>query len=118
MKPTNAAAVFQVGNLDSALAYYTEVLGFSLDFRFGDYAGLKHGEVCLHLSGHSIHQRPVGAGSVYIFCDEVDAYCAAIRAKGARILAEPKAYAYGLRDFITVDPDGNHLAFGCEAKGG
>ncbi len=116
MKPTSAAAVFQVGNLDKALAYYTEVLGFSQDFRFGDYAGVKQGEVCLHLSGHSIHQRPVGAGSVYIFCDEVDAYCADIRAKGARILAEPKAYAYGLRDFIVVDPDGNHLSFGCEAK--
>ena len=28
----------------------------------------------------------------------------------------PKDYAYGMRDFIVADPDGNHLAFGCRSE--
>ncbi|MEZ0385809.1 MAG: VOC family protein [Verrucomicrobium sp.] len=113
MTARNAATVFQVSNLDEALKHYIEVLGFSEDFRFGDYAGIKLGEVCLHLSGHSIHDRPVGGGTVYIFCDEVDTYYADIVSKGAKVKAEPRSYDYGMRDFVAVDLDGNHLGFGC-----
>ena len=29
----------------------------------------------------------------------------------------PKDYPYGRRDFEMVDPDGNSLAFSCEARG-
>ncbi|HEX8372403.1 MAG TPA: VOC family protein [Chthoniobacterales bacterium] len=115
MNTQNIAPVFQVSNLDSALRHYIEILGFSEDFRFGDYAGVKLGGACLHLSGHSIQDRPVGGGTAYIFCDEVDSYYAEIKAKGATIKAEPRNYDYGMRDFETVDPDGNHLGFGCAA---
>lgn len=118
MKAESIAPVFQVSNLDAALKYYTGVLGFSEDFRFGEYAGLKRGGACLHLSGHSVHDRPVGAGNAYVFCDEVDAYYAEIVAKGAKTKAEPKTYDYGMRDFVVVDPDGNHLGIGCPAVKG
>ena len=116
MKAHVATPVFQVADLDAALKHYTEVLGFSEDFRFGDYAGVKLGDANLHLSGHSIHDRPVGAGTAYIFCDEVDTYFADIKAKGATVKADPKNYDYGMRDFMVVDPDGNHLGFGCPVE--
>jgi uncharacterized glyoxalase superfamily protein PhnB len=112
-----ATPVFQVSNLNAALKHYIEILGFTEDFRFGDYAGVKLGEACLHLSGHSIHDRPVGGGTAYFFCDEVDAYYAEITGKGAISKAEPKNYDYGMRDFLVVDLYGNHLGFGCEIKG-
>ncbi len=67
MTPQKAAAVFQVSNLEAALKHYKEVLGFEEEFRFGDYAGLKFGEVYLHLSGHNAHERPLGGGNVYVF---------------------------------------------------
>ena len=118
MNAQNAAAVFQVSDLEQSLRHYTEVLGFSEDFRFGDYAGLKLGEVSLHLSGHSVHERPLGGGTVYIFCDEVDSHHADIKAKGATIKVEPRSYDYGMRDFVIVDPDGNHLTFGCAVGNG
>lgn len=117
MKPRHAAPVFQVADVETSLRHYTEVLGFSADFRFGDYAGVKPGEVCLHLCRHSIHQRPVGGGTAYIFCAEpVDAYHAELGSRGAKLIAPPRDYAYGMRDFMVADPDGNHLAFGCKSE--
>jgi uncharacterized glyoxalase superfamily protein PhnB len=116
MKAQQSATVFQVSNLEAALKHYVEVLGFTEDFRFGDYAGVTIGDVCVHLCAHSIHQRPVGGGTVCIFADEVDSYYREIQAKGAQIKAEPRDYPYGMRDFMVVDPDGNHLSFGCEVK--
>lgn len=113
MNAETAAAVFQVSNVDAALKHYLDVLGFSKEFRFGDYAGVKIGQVSMHLSGHSIHQRPVGAGMIYISCDEVDTYHTDIKARGATIKTEPQTWDYGMRDFVVVDPDGNHLTFGC-----
>ncbi len=117
MKPRHAAPVFQVADLEASLRHYTEVLGFGADFRFGNYAGVKRGDVCLHLCAHSIHRRPVGGGTAYIFCAEpVDAYHAELASRGANLIAPPKDYAYGMRDFMVADPDGNHLAFGCRSE--
>ena len=116
MKTRHAAPVFQVADLAASLQHYTEILGFSLDFRFGDYAGVQLGEVCLHLCGHTIHQRPIGGGTVYIFCAEpVETYHAELVRRGANLIAPPRDYAYGMRDFIVADPDGNQLAFGCRS---
>lgn len=117
MKIRHVAPVFQVAALEASIRHYTEVLGFSADFRFGDYAGVQLGDVCLQLCGHTIHQRPVGGGTAYFFCAEpVDAYYAELVSRGAKMIAPPKDYAYGMRDFIVVDPDGNHLAFGCRSE--
>jgi catechol 2,3-dioxygenase-like lactoylglutathione lyase family enzyme len=40
MKTQGIGPVFHVSDLDGALKYYAEVLGFKEDFRFGDYAGV------------------------------------------------------------------------------
>jgi catechol 2,3-dioxygenase-like lactoylglutathione lyase family enzyme len=112
MKPVRVSPVFQVADLESAIGHYVGILGFTEDFRYGNYAGVRLGEVCLHLSGHSIHERPLRGGTAYLFCEEVDAYHAEIKARGARIKAEPRDWDDGMRDFMVVDLDGNHLAFG------
>ncbi len=116
MTPSSAAAVFQVTDLDAALKHYMEVFGFTEEFRYGEYAGIRMGKFALHLSGHNPHRRPAGGGNVYVFCDEVDGYFAELKRKGARLKSEPKDYPYGMRDFVAVDLDGNHLGFGCESK--
>jgi uncharacterized glyoxalase superfamily protein PhnB len=116
MTPQGAAAIFQVSNLDQALRYYIEVLGFSEDFRFEEYAGIKFGGACLHLCSHHAQDRPVGGGTVCVFCDEVDLYYAELKARGAHLKTEPRDYPYGMRDFMAKDLDGNHLSFGCESK--
>ena len=41
MKVQGVAPVFQVSSLGDSLKYYKEVLGFTEEFRFGDYAGVR-----------------------------------------------------------------------------
>lgn len=113
MKLNGAAAIFPVSDLDASLRYFIDVLGFSEDFRFGQYAGIKLDDCCLHLSAHSNPNTGApGTGAVYIFCDEIDGYYAQIAERGAVTDGEPKDYDYGMRDFIARDPDGNQLSFG------
>jgi uncharacterized glyoxalase superfamily protein PhnB len=114
MTTQGAVPVLQVSSLEDALRYYREVLNFTEDFRFRDYAGVRHGEACLHLCAHSVHKRPIGGGTVAIFCDEVDDYFAEISRRGANVKVSLADRPYGMRDFTVLDPDGNHLNFGCE----
>ena len=117
MKTHTSATTFHVSDLTASLQFYTGLLGFSERFRFGDYAGVQHGEVQIHLSGpNSTNKRTVGQAGIYIFCDDVDSYYAAVLAKGVKTQAPPKDYEYGMRDFVLEDPDGNLLGFGQETK--
>jgi catechol 2,3-dioxygenase-like lactoylglutathione lyase family enzyme len=114
MKILGAATVFQVKNLEASLKFYRDILGFTEDFQFGEYAGVHLGELHLHLCAHTVWSRPSGGGSVSVFSDEVDTYCANLRSRGAKIEREPADEPYGMRDFVVSDPDGNLLTFGCE----
>jgi len=114
MKAHGAGPVLQVSDLNRSLKYYTEVLGFIEDFRFGEYVGVRNGEAALHLCAHTIHGRPVGGGTAFIFCDEVTEYFAEIEKKGAIVKVEPEDRPYGMREFTILDSDGNHLNFGSE----
>ncbi|WP_341842991.1 VOC family protein [Chitinophaga caseinilytica] len=109
-----AATIFQVSDLAAATVFYTETLGFTLDFEFGSVVGLHHGNVFIHLSGPASqgNKKAIGEGHMYIFCDEVDDYFAEIAAKGADAFIPPADRPYGVRDFAVKDPDGNILAFG------
>jgi uncharacterized glyoxalase superfamily protein PhnB len=112
MKVKSAVPVFHVHDLAASLKYYQDILGFTQDMVHENYIGLKIGDAGLHLSAVKTHM-PVGGGTVYFICDEVDSYYAQINAKGALVKGEPQEYFYGMRDFIVADPDGNHLSFGC-----
>ena len=115
MKTHGSATCFRVSDVEASLRFYTETLGFNERFRFGDYAGVEHGDVQIHLAGPSVpNGRSIGQGSIYIFCDDVDAYHAEITAKGVTAQAPPKDHEYGMRDFVINDPDGNLLGFGQE----
>ena len=113
MKTQGIGRVFQVSDLNDALKYYKEVLGFKEDFQFGAYAGISHGDACVHLCAHRFHQRPIGGGTAFVFCDEVDEYFQEIKKNGAIVKVEPADQPYGMRDFVLLDPDGNQLNFGC-----
>lgn len=115
MKPTSAATIFQVNNVETSIQYYTAILGFEVAFRYNDLAGLEYGPVLIYLSGPKQDaKKAIGQGSIYIFIDEVDAYYNDIIAKGALLTISIDDRPYGMRDFGVKDPDGNYLAFGNE----
>lgn len=112
-----AATILHVDNVDTSLKYYTEVLGFTLDFQYNNMAGVEYGPVLIYLSGpRQDLKKKIGEGTMYIFCNEVDDYYQQVLTKGAIVLIELEDRQYGMRDFALADPDGNALTFGTEIK--
>lgn len=115
MKTFCVCPVLQVADLGKALAFYCEVLGFEQDFVYGEppfYGSVKRGEAKVHLASAPANAARRGLGSVYFFCDNVDAYYASIVRKGAAVTSALNDHPYGMRDFQIKDLDGNLLGFG------
>ena len=114
-----AATVFAVRDVVRSVEHYRDVLGFRVEFTYGEptfYAGVERGDVLIHLQGAGETKRQPGQGSVYVFVDNVDALYEELSTRGARILKAPQNYDYGMRDFDLQDLDGNQLGFGMESK--
>jgi len=114
-----AATVFVVQDVLRSVEHYRDVLGFQVEFTYGQptfYAGVERDRVTIHLQAASETKRMPGHGAVNVFVTDVDALYRELTARGARTLNEPKDYPYGMRDFDVTDLDGNHLCFGMESK--
>jgi catechol 2,3-dioxygenase-like lactoylglutathione lyase family enzyme len=110
-----AATLFVVSDVPASVAHYRDVLGFEVGFLYGEptfYAGVERDEVGIHFQAARESKRLPGQGAANIFVTEVDALYAEFKARGARLLNEPRDRPYGMRDFDLLDPDGNHLCFG------
>lgn len=121
MKTACVCPVLQVADLNRALNFYRDVLGFEQEFVYGEppfYGAVKLGEASVHLASVASQAARCGLGSAYFFCDHVDAYYAAVKAKGATVTSPLGDQPYAMRDFQLKDPDGNLLGFGHPLEGG
>jgi catechol 2,3-dioxygenase-like lactoylglutathione lyase family enzyme len=112
---TAAAPVFVVQDVPQSVAHYRDILGFRVEFTYGEptfYAGVERDRVLIHLQAAAETKRAPGQSAVYIFVIGVEALHEELKARGARLLGAPKDYPYGMRDFDLLDPDGNQLSFG------
>jgi len=50
---TECIPILTVSEIDRAKAFFTEILGFSIDFDTGEVAGLLHGNVMIYLISES-----------------------------------------------------------------
>ena len=116
MKTTALIPIFHVKDVEAAVRYYTDVLGFVEAFRYGTYAGLRLGECELHVTDPGEPRQIAGAGTAYVICDDVDGYFGSVKGAGARLKSEPQDRIYGMRDFAVFDPDGNQLTFGSDVE--
>jgi uncharacterized glyoxalase superfamily protein PhnB len=113
-----AAPVLVVRDVLASVAHYRDVLGFRVEFTYGEpvfYAGVERGHALIHLQAASETKRQPGHGAINIFVTEVDALYQELKSRGARTLNEPRDYPYGMRDFNVQDLDGNDLCFGMES---
>ena len=109
---TGHATVLYVKDMQTALAYYRDKLGFAVTFSWEEppcYVCLHLGEAVIHLNSY---QPPAAASVVCIFCKGVDALHDDFAARGAAIARGLTSHSYGMRDFIVADPDGHQLIFG------
>lgn len=101
-------------DLERALAFYRDVLGFTKTFQNGDPVGfmiLKRDAAELHLNLQRDHKA--GLHNVaHLMVDDVDALQTRCQANGVRIIKGLRDQEYGLRAFVFADPDGNRIDVG------
>ncbi len=110
---TSVFPVFTVRDLDEALKYYRDMLGFSIAWSWGDptsRAGVALDDIEIQLEGAGLGS-PSGPSVVYCHMTGVDAYYEACRARGATIAMELGVRPWGMRDFRIQDPSGNRIGF-------
>jgi uncharacterized glyoxalase superfamily protein PhnB len=111
----DAATLFVVQDVLRSVEHYRDVLGFRVEFMYGDptfYAGVERDKVTIHLQAASETKRQPGHGAINVFVTGVDALYQEMKSKGARTTEEPADRRYGMRDFDINDLDGNQLSFG------
>ena len=118
-------ASLTVRDLETSLAWYTDILGFTID-RKHEREGilfavsLKAGAVRVLITrdnGATGVERVKGEGFSLMFttAQDVDQLAARVKARGGTLASEP-ADAFGARVFRIVDPDGFRLVVSSERK--
>src|SRR5262245_47776766 len=108
-----AVPILPVSNLTDALDYYERILGFKVDWRWGEpayLASMCRDRVEINLSLSS--QPTTAASKVYFQMVGVDTYYGELTRAGAKVAVPLGNRPYGMRDFRIVDPSGNELSFG------
>ena len=101
-----------VKSIEEAVEYYTQKLGFSLQFTWGDppnFAGVNFGNVAVHLSAN----LPTGSANyVYFVVSDAKELYHFHSANGVEIVVAPGDRDYGLHDYRIRDRWDNELCFG------
>ncbi len=118
---TGVSPVLLVADLDRAVAYYKDQLGFKCEV-YGEPANfgvVKRDEatILLALTGNDAQIVPnwkivENMWNAYIRVDDVDAVYAEVQERGAGIDYTIYDAPHGFREFGVQDPDGHDIAFG------
>ena len=116
--PSTTAAVvrYQVKEVDRAIAFYTQQLGFHLTQRAGPVAIVSRGDLHLLFSGAEAsgsrpmpdgrRQEPGGWNRIVLYVDSLDSTITSLRAARARFRNDVESGPGG-RQILVDDPDGN-----------
>jgi catechol 2,3-dioxygenase-like lactoylglutathione lyase family enzyme len=115
---TGIAPQFLVDDLDQAIAYYCDKLGFELDFvyesfyasvtRDGFAIHLKHGPV---LAAEREHRKKNEHLDAYISVSGIRNLFSELETRGARVIKPLEQRPWACLDFYIEDPDGHILCF-------
>jgi GNAT superfamily N-acetyltransferase/uncharacterized glyoxalase superfamily protein PhnB len=105
-----ARAIPQLGvsNVEETQRYYRDVLGFRIDWTWGenDYGSVSRDGTTLYLSNAG---GEISRMDLFVNASEVDALCAEWRQRGAKIISEPEDKPWGMREFTVEDTNGHRL---------
>ncbi len=109
----NVIPILRVEDLEVSRRYYTQKLGFALDW---DDAGKMISVSRDHKAIMFCEREQGQAGTwLWIGCDDADAIFGEFSAKGAKIRNPPQNFSWAY-EFTVEDPDGHVLRFGSEPK--
>jgi uncharacterized glyoxalase superfamily protein PhnB len=110
--------VVSTDNIEKSLAYYKDVLGFAIDFQYGDppvYAGVNSGAAEIYfthspdfvklLTDHALHP------DIFIWVTDVNQYFNLHVKHGAEIIEAIADRPWGARQYVVKDPNGYYLKF-------
>jgi uncharacterized glyoxalase superfamily protein PhnB len=113
---TDLRCVLAVKNLAVSLAFYRDMLGFSLDFEVPGWAFLSRdrfrvmlGECADAMAAHETGDHSYFA---YVTVDDIDALYRELAAKGVSLVQELADKPWGMREFGVRTPDGHRIMFG------
>ena len=110
--------VVATDDIDKSISYYTDVLGFSLDFKHGEpvvYAGVKSGSAQIYFTYdpdlvNTIKEKNLNPeifiwtpDALRLFKEHVD--------KGAEIFEPISDRSWGARQYVVKEINGYHLKF-------
>ena len=120
LRLTRAVPVISVANVQASAEFFKNILGFSIDFLHGKppfYGSVTRDGACVHLK--FVHEPVVAVGAqdrdgfitAFIEVENVKALYAEYLTSGAIFDQRLKKQAWGGRDFVVRDLDGNGLCF-------
>ena len=111
------APTIPVADMNRALQFYCDVLGFTVTFTNGSpvsFAVIKQGDAELHLG---VQPGKAGSSHAHLMVDELDPVYERLQRARADIRQAPKVQEWGLRDIVIADPDGNTFEIAERASG-
>jgi predicted enzyme related to lactoylglutathione lyase len=109
VKLSRVAPELPAADLQAAIAYYEQKLGFGLVMQMPEYAIVERDDVAIHLFQDSA-QSPAGVG-IHIFTEGLDALHAELERRGAHVSQGIVRKPWGNRDFRVNDSSGNVIKF-------
>ena len=116
---TSLAPQFLVDDLEGAIAYYRDALGFVFGEPYGGFYAIgRRDGLELHLKeapkneAERRHRRENEHLDAYAGVDGIEAFYENCRASGARIVKPLSERPWGTKDFYVEDPEGYIIAFG------
>lgn len=113
--------VLIVRDIKATIRFYTETLGFNLDFTYGEpisHASVSWGDwtrerVTVQLSLAPPDCESIPYTQLYFYTDaRIEELFERFLAKGAEVVSEVKDFPWGMREFAIRDPEGPLLRFG------
>ena len=119
MAITGIVPQLRTTDMDSSVRFYTEKLGFTVEFRYDDfYAGLQTGDRQIHLklvdekdpSIAYVHEG--GHLHLYLETAGVSEFAAKLKALGVPLVKDVHETAWSTREIVVRDDQGHTLYFG------
>ncbi len=115
---TGIAPQFLVDDLDRAIAYYCDQLGFELDFKYQSfYAGVGRNGCAIHLkhapklAADRAHRKQNEHLDAYISVSGIRDLFSELQTRGAAVIKPLEERPWACLDFYVEDPDGYILCF-------
>lgn len=106
-------------DMGSSIEFYTEKLGFAVEFNYQDfYVGIRGGDSMIHLK-HVDDKDPSisfvkDGGHLHLYLETADVkdFAEQLKTKGVRLLTEVHETPWQTREFVIEDDQGHTLYFG------